>query len=531
MRQHVPKEKLPDGTFVPSRYVVDEAAFHKMAPATEEDMEHAAEVEDLVELEDPTEYTMLHALRERYSRDTIFTSIGPVLVAVNPYKAVNSCKAASLAELARLEAESLPAHAFAIASAAYSGLVESVPGVPQSILVSGESGAGKTETTKLLVACLAMVSSSSGAVVEAALESGLLLEAFGNARTVFNNNSSRFGKWCAVHFDDRGRMAACKLTVYLLEQSRIVAPAAGERNYHIFYHLLAGASEAERREWALLGSHSDYTYMRGEPRSPGIDDAALWLETNRRMRGLGFGSEVQRRMLFQQVAALLALGNVTFARSAGSRDGVDVYEAADPKQLHLAARLLQVSPVQLGTLLTSRVMLVNGERITVMLNEEQCVDARDALAKAVYSALFNHLVDRLNFTLDVRHSGGADGGGRRSLVSQRGSAHGDTSIAGNVDACVDDPDRYIGLLDIFGFENFRMNGFEQVRFPGGEGGRGSARGEGRGEGGGRKGEGGEGRRERRGKGAEGLRGGASACSTRRHPAHTPASCPPSCHSF
>ena len=132
--------------------------------------------------------------------------------------------------LANMEEEALPAHAFSIAAAAYAGLVESVPGEPQSVLVSGESGAGKTETTKLLVACLALVSSSSGAVVEAALESGLLLEAFGNARTVYNNNSSRFGKWCAVHFDDRGRMASCQLTAYLLEQSRIVKPAKGERS-------------------------------------------------------------------------------------------------------------------------------------------------------------------------------------------------------------------------------------------------------------------------------------------------------------
>ena len=204
---------------------------------------------------------MLHTLRERYEQDTIFTCIGPVLIAINPYKPVPSCKAAYLAELSRREPEALPAHAFAIAEAAYSGLVDTVPGVPQSVLVSGESGAGKTETTKILVACLALVSNSSGAVVEAALESGLLLEAFGNAKTVFNNNSSRFGKWCAVHFDDRGRMAACQLTAFLLEQSRIVRPSAGERNYHIFYQLLKGADRAQKDALMLLPS-SQYAYLQ-----------------------------------------------------------------------------------------------------------------------------------------------------------------------------------------------------------------------------------------------------------------------------
>ena len=188
-RQHTPAGAQ-------STLVLDEATVGALDEVVGSEVDHPLECEDMVGLVDPSERVMLHMLRERYASDVIFTSIGAVLVALNPYKPVAQCQASTIAELSQLEPEALPAHAFAIAEAAYTGLVDTVPGCPQSILVSGESGAGKTETTKLLVACLALVSSSSGAMVEAALESGLLLEAFGNARTVYNNNSSRFGKWC-----------------------------------------------------------------------------------------------------------------------------------------------------------------------------------------------------------------------------------------------------------------------------------------------------------------------------------------------
>ena len=439
-RMHTPP--VPSGAIaIPSLIIVPEKEFKDFKPANATDVDHALEQEDLVTMEDPQEWTMLHVLRERYEKETIFTSIGPVLIAINPYKPVDQCKATSIAKLTRLEFEALPAHAFQIASAAYSGLIEAgSAGEPQSILVSGESGAGKTETTKILVACLALVSNSSGAVVESALESGLLLEAFGNARTVYNNNSSRFGKWCAVHFDDAGRMASCSLTAFLLEQSRIVKPAEGERNYHIFYHFLAGASKAERAQWELHDDCLKYTYLQGERTSPGVDDAALWTETTRRMYGLGFASEMQRNALYQQLASLLALGNVTFKKAAGGGSS-EKYDCADKKQLHLVARLLEVEPEKLETNLTTRKMVVRGEGVLSHLTEEQCVDARDALAKAVYSAIFDHLVERLNHALGVPN---------RASVDHH-------TVATHTDA-----GKYIGLLDIFGFENFKLNGFEQL---------------------------------------------------------------------
>jgi myosin heavy subunit len=151
-----------------------------------------------------------------------------------------------------LPEEELPPHIFRSGSAAYKQLRES--GKPQSVLISGESGAGKTETTKLCMNVLAEVSGSEGHFTEMVLESGVVLEAFGNAKTVYNNNSSRFGKWCEVQFDKKGKMSACQIRSYLLEQSRIVSAAEGERAYHLYYFMLHGASGEERAQYRLLAS-------------------------------------------------------------------------------------------------------------------------------------------------------------------------------------------------------------------------------------------------------------------------------------
>ena len=216
------------------------------------------EVHDLVALDDVQECTIIHTLRQRYAKNDIYTAIGPVLLAINPFKTVPVCLPKQLEQLNKLDPDELPPHVFTIASNAYSKLVDE--GHAQSILVSGESGAGKTETTKLVLRSLALASRTNGKMAEAALESGLLLEAFGNARTVYNHNSSRFGKWMAVHFDARGHLSACTISSYLLEQSRVVGPPPGERSYHIFYQLLAAASPEELAACRLpaASSYADY---------------------------------------------------------------------------------------------------------------------------------------------------------------------------------------------------------------------------------------------------------------------------------
>lgn len=202
------------------------ADFSKLITVSGDDA--TAEVDDLVMLDEVHEATMIHTLRRRYVRNDIYTAVGPVLLAINPFKAVPACLPPQLESFSKLDVQDLPPHIYKLAAAAYAELVDG-EGHAQSILVSGESGAGKTETTKLCIRCLALASHTSGKMAEAALESGLLLEAFGNARTVYNNNSSRFGKWMAIHFDPRGRISACTISSYLLEQSRIVGPPAGAR--------------------------------------------------------------------------------------------------------------------------------------------------------------------------------------------------------------------------------------------------------------------------------------------------------------
>ena len=405
----------------------DEVA--KLRPA-HGDLEAASS--DLVWLSDVHECTMLHNLRLRYSRDHIYTAIGPVLLAINPYKKV-SAKEGADASLS-MEVEE-PPHCNKTASAAYAGLLE---GTPQSILISGESGAGKTETNKLCMACLADISNSKGVkTTELSLQAGILLEAFGNAKTVHNNNSSRFGKWCAVHFDGRGRMAATQVKSYLLEKSRVAGPTAGERNYHIFYQLLIGASDEQRQALRLGTEHEEYHYLRGEATAPGIDDKAEWEGTVSMLDALGFTADAQAQ-LYALYAGVLTLGNLEFAAAdrAGSVDAFKVADTPPPGRrdgnvLDVLAKLLQVPPTMLGAKLTSRTMTTASSSYTVPLTREQCVDTRDALAKAIYVGLFETLIKRLNVTL------GADK-----------IASGD--------------DRYIGLLDIFGFENFAINSFEQL---------------------------------------------------------------------
>ena len=193
-----------------------------------------------------------------------------------------------------------------MARSAYEALCASC--LPQSILVGGESGAGKTETTKLCMRGLAQASGSSGRVADAVLESGIALEAFGNAKTTHNHNSSRFGKWCAVHFDARGGfIAGATVDSFLLEKSRVVSQGAGERNYHVFYQLLTGATADERATWRLKpGGGPSYAYTSGLQEAPGVDDVEGWCSTRAKLALFGFSPE-QQAELFGLLAAVLAL--------------------------------------------------------------------------------------------------------------------------------------------------------------------------------------------------------------------------------
>lgn len=349
----------------------------------------------------------------------------------------------------------LPAHIFRVALEAYDGLVDG----PQAILVSGESGAGKTETTKLALSSLVRLAASAamssaaaaaaGIIAGRVLEAGLLLEAFGNARTVRNSNSSRFGKWQTLHFSASGRVAGCSIAHFLLETSRVSSHPAGERNYHIFYQLLGGASAKQRAAWRLKPQAEAHAYARWTPAEPplkqqrgamakeatpqaeayvgGKDDAAGWVETCSRLTALGF-SDAQREAAFTVLAAVLALGDVSFKEGGRGRGGSDAAAPAEPAAADGAASLLGVRSSALVLALTTRRVVAGGEAVTVHLDTAAAAAARDDLARRVYSALWSHVLGRVNEAL------GGGGGEART----------------------------IGLLDVFGFESFERNGFEQL---------------------------------------------------------------------
>ena len=346
-------------------------------------------VVDLCQLEDVHYGSMLHTLRQRYEEEDIYTAIGPVVIAINPYKKVESCSAEAFTTMKDLSEENLPPHVFRSGLSAYHGMLSE--GTAQSILISGESGAGKTETTKLCMNVLAEVSASSGSFTEMVLESGVVLEAFGNAKTVYNNNSSRFGKWCCIHFDPKGKMSACTIKSYLLEQSRVVGVGEGtERCYHIYYHMLAGANADEKKAYRLLGDNSAYKYTEGQGTSPGIDDAEEWQNVHDKLEVLNFSSEQQQSM-FSLFAAVLALGNVEFEEAPG-----DASQVKDMKAVEIVAELLQVDAHMLAKKVTTRTVVGRSSSYVVPLLPAQAYDARDALSKAIYSNVFDWLIANLN---------------------------------------------------------------------------------------------------------------------------------------
>ncbi|KMZ09170.1 uncharacterized protein Dsimw501_GD16995 [Drosophila simulans] len=381
-------------------------------------------VEDMTLLDDLHEASLLWNLRLRYDKGLIYTFAGSILIAVNPYKMFPDAYGLEVAkQYAGRPLGSLPPHLFAIGAAAHAALPS-----PQVVVISGESGSGKTESTKLVMQYLAAVvpggGSASAVITEQILEAAPLLEAFGNARTARNDNSSRFGKYLEVYFKS-GAIVGAKITQYLLEKSRIVTQAPGERNYHVFYELLGGLSETERSKYGLLEADK-YFYL-----NQGATDCASgrvdWESLQGAMQVLGV-SEGEREGIVRVLAAVLHLGNVYFHRRQ-LRHGQEGVEVGSDAEIKWAAHLLHISADGLHRALTSRTTEARAERLHTPLGIDQALDARDAFAKALYAGLFNWLVSRIN-----------------SIV-QKGGTH--------------DAHR-ISILDIFGFEDLAENSFEQL---------------------------------------------------------------------
>jgi len=389
-------------------------------------------VEDMTRLNYLHEPALLNNIRHRFERDHVYTYTGKICIAVNPFNWQVSQPLYTEERLVTYrgrEMSDLPPHIYAIAEEAYQAIVEPGANNNQSILVSGESGAGKTESVKIMMQYLAVVSKSGdqNKVAAQVLASNPLLEAFGNARTLRNNNSSRFGKFIEIQFNAAFRMSGARIHVYLLEKSRVVQQSTGERNYHVFYQMLAGLSMEERALVCLDAPVESYALLNqsGCIVIDGVDDAHEFEKTKGAMGAVGLGGEEQLDTT-RTLAAALLLPQLAF--ESDDEDHAIVATSSAELLSQVSGLLGAEVAEDLSNALCTRRLVTRDDEITVPLTLEQAHDSREALTKAIYGKLFSWLVARCNAML-------VDD----SVVSA-----------------------FVGILDIFGFEDFKVNSFEQL---------------------------------------------------------------------
>ncbi|XP_070767505.1 myosin IEb [Enoplosus armatus] len=382
-------------------------------------------VDDMVLLSKINEDAITENLKKRYMDDYIFTYIGSVLISVNPFKQVPYFTDREVELYQGAAQYENPPHIYALADNMYRNMM--IDSENQCVIISGESGAGKTVAAKYIMSYVSKVSGGGDKVQhvkDIILQSNPLLEAFGNAKTVRNNNSSRFGKYFEIQFSRGGAPDGGKISNFLLEKSRIVSQNPGERNFHIYYQLLGGAS-GEQRENLGVTTPDYYYYLNqsGTYTVEDINDKKEFSDTMGAMSVVGLSVEDQDSVL-QLVAGILHLGNISFREE----NNYAVVESQD--FLAFPSFLLGISQDGLCSKLTSRIMDSKWggktESISVTLNTEQACFSRDALSKALYTRLFDFLVDCVNKAMQK-----------------------------------DQEELNIGVLDIYGFEIFQRNGFEQ----------------------------------------------------------------------
>ena len=310
--------------------------------------------EDLTQLSYLNEPSILHDLHHRYGVDDIYTRAGPVLIAVNPFKSLPALYAPDVVAAYRAGTAQKP-HVYRVASAAYDEMIRHRKN--QAVIISGESGAGKTETTKIAMGFLASVGGGGAGVESRVLQTNPILEAFGNAKTLRNDNSSRFGKLIDIGFDRGGVITGASVQAYLLEKSRVTSQSEGERGYHVFYQLCAGATEAERAAFRILPNVTDYAYLSNSScaKIAGVDDASSYRELKAALLGVGT-SEADVRDIFRVVAAVMWLGNVTFVEEAvdGEDNAARVAPGKGAEALEIASDLLGVSSERLESSFVTR---------------------------------------------------------------------------------------------------------------------------------------------------------------------------------
>ncbi|XP_044357364.1 myosin-17 isoform X6 [Triticum aestivum] len=386
-------------------------------------------VDDMTRLSYLHEPGVLDNLAVRYAKNIIYTYTGNILIAINPFQRLpNLVDVQTMEKYKGANLGDLDPHVFAIADVSYRQMMNE--GKSNSILVSGESGAGKTETTKLLMRYLAFLGGRSGTggrtVEQQVLESNPVLEAFGNAKTVRNNNSSRFGKFVELQFDKSGKISGAAIRTYLLERSRVCQTSSPERNYHCFYFLCSAPSEDIKKY--KLGDPSSFHYLNQSSciRVDGINDAEEYLATRNAMDMVGI-TEEEQEAIFRVVAAVLHLGNISFAKGTEADSSV-IKDAKSRFHLNTAGELLMCDCEKLENALIKREINTPEGVITTTVGPNSATVSRDGFAKQIYSRLFDWLVNRIN-----------------ASIGQDPSS-----------------DKLIGVLDIYGFESFKTNSFEQL---------------------------------------------------------------------
>ncbi|CAN4104137.1 unnamed protein product [Withania somnifera] len=401
---------LPDGNVVP-------LPVGEVLPANPDVLDG---VDDLMQLSYLNEPSVLHNLQHRYARDIIYSRAGPALIAINPFKDIQFY-GKEFVTAYRQKLLNVP-HVYSIADTAYDRMMEDE--VSQSIIISGESGSGKTETAKIATEYLAMRGGGSNGIEKEVLQTSYILEAFGNAKTSWNDNSSRFGKLIEIHFSATGRLCSAKIQTLLLDKSRVVQLVDGERSYHIFYQLCAGVPLTLRDKLKIKGA-SEYKYLNqsGCLVIHNVDDAEEFRKLMEALNTVRI-SERDQEHAFQMIASVLWLGNIMFQVI----DNESHVEVVQSEAVTSAAYLIGCTVDDLKLALSTCQIQVGKDKVAKSLTLEQATDRRDTLAKFIYANLFDWIVDQIN----------------RNLAMDK-----------------EQTTRSINILDIYGFESFKRNTFEQ----------------------------------------------------------------------
>uniref|UniRef100_I3K4R2 Myosin IXA n=1 Tax=Oreochromis niloticus TaxID=8128 RepID=I3K4R2_ORENI len=400
---------------------------------------------DLCALPELTERALLESLRARFRQEKIYTYVGSILIVINPFQFLPIYNPKYVKMYDNHTLGKLEPHIYAVADVAYHAMLQRRKN--QCIVISGESGSGKTQSTNFLIHHLTALSQKGFAsgVEQIILGAGPVLEAFGNAKTAHNNNSSRFGKFIQVNYQESGTVRGAYVEKYLLEKSRLVYQEHNERNYHVFYYLLAGASEEERKAFHLLkpeeyhylnqvgtqkhirpnidtNSKQDCFTVEGEDLKHDFERLQLAMEM------VGF-LPTTRKQIFSLLSAILHLGNIRYKKKTYRDDSIDI---CNPEVLPIVSELLEVKEEMLLEALTTRKTVTVGERLIVPYKLAEAGTVRDSMAKSLYSALFDWIVFRTN----------------HALLNNKDLEDSSKILS-------------IGVLDIFGFEDYENNSFEQ----------------------------------------------------------------------